>query len=138
GVGFALSHPELGDIFLNVTLIVIAMLGIIELLAARRLKVVDPGQAVRIDEIGVEAKSDDDQIFRRPADSPAEILEVLAHLLGDVQSARIMIAAYQQHTAPSRSFMLGEAPHHCRARIEVAPALEIGQWGVKLLAHRLE
>src|SRR5262249_29479549 len=45
----------------------VVVVGIVELLTARRFEIVDPSEAVLIDELGVEAKWDDDQIFRCPA-----------------------------------------------------------------------
>jgi hypothetical protein len=42
-VGFAFADAETGDVILHVAFVVVAMLWIIELLAARRFQVVDPG-----------------------------------------------------------------------------------------------
>jgi hypothetical protein len=59
-VGFAFADAELADVVLDIGLVAIGMSGIVELLAARCLQIVDPGQVIGIDEIGVEAKSDND------------------------------------------------------------------------------
>jgi hypothetical protein len=38
---------------------VVVVVGIVELLAARCFEIVDPSQSVAVDEIGIEAKSDE-------------------------------------------------------------------------------
>ena len=45
-VGLAFAHAEFGDVVLDVVLVVIGVIGIVELTAARRFQVVDPGQLV--------------------------------------------------------------------------------------------
>jgi hypothetical protein len=57
GVGFAFADAKPADVLLHVSLIVIGVIVVIELAAARRLQVVDPSQPVPVDEVGVEAKS---------------------------------------------------------------------------------
>ena len=74
-LAFAFADAEAGDVILHIAFVVVAMIWIIELLAARRFQIADPSQVMAVDEIGVEAKSTDDQIFRRPADGPAEVFE---------------------------------------------------------------
>ena len=59
GIRLAFADAETLDVVLNVFLVVIGVVFIIEATAARRLKVVDPGQTVGVDEIGVQAKSND-------------------------------------------------------------------------------
>src|SRR5262249_14743991 len=56
-VRFTFFHAELGDAALDITLVVIVVIRIIELLPARRFKIVDPGQAMAADEPGIETKS---------------------------------------------------------------------------------
>ena len=58
-IGLALPDAELGDVVLHVGFEVIGMIAITEILAAAGLQVVDPRQPVAVDELGVEAKSDD-------------------------------------------------------------------------------
>jgi hypothetical protein len=59
-IGFALADAEFLDVILHVTFVVVTMVGIIELTTARRFQIVDPSQPVRVDEVGVEAKSNYD------------------------------------------------------------------------------
>src|SRR6516162_6894135 len=63
-VGLDLALAVFADVVLHVGLEVVVMLGITEVLAAAGLQIVDPRQPVAVDEVDVEAKSDDDQIFR--------------------------------------------------------------------------
>jgi len=59
GVGLAFADAKFGDVGLHVVLVVVGVLFIVEATAARRFQVVDPGQIVGVDEISVEAKSND-------------------------------------------------------------------------------
>jgi len=66
-IGLDLALAGFTNVVLHIGLEVIGMIAITEILAATGLEVVDPRQPVAVDELDVEAKSDDDQIFRRPA-----------------------------------------------------------------------
>ena len=59
-IGLALAHAMFGDVILHVVLVVVGVVGIVEPAAARGLQVVDPGQVVVVDEVGIQAKSGDD------------------------------------------------------------------------------
>ena len=87
---------------------------------------------------GVQPKSGDDQIIRRPADRPGEVFEILAHGRGDVQPAGIVVAAQEQDPAPVGSFMGGEAAHHGDPRIQVAPSFHVCERDVELGADEFE
>ena len=58
-VGLDLAPAVFTNVVLHVGLEVIGMVAITEILAAAGLQVVDPRQPVAVDELGVEAKSDD-------------------------------------------------------------------------------
>ena len=58
-VGFAFAHAKAADVVLHVALVVIGVVGIVEQLPARRFQIVNPGQPMAVDEIGVEAKSNE-------------------------------------------------------------------------------
>src|SRR5258707_13080930 len=116
-VGFALPNTKFGDVILDVVLVMIVVARIVELLAARCFQIVNPSEAVLIDEIGVEAKSDDDQIFRRPADSAAEVFHILTHLAGDVQPAWVVVTTQQQHTAAASPLVRCKPSHHLGAAV---------------------
>jgi hypothetical protein len=92
-VGLALPHPELGDVVLYIPLVVISVARIIESTAARRFQVVNLGEIVGLDEIGVEPETLDDQIIRRPTDCSGQIVEVAPHRFADEQAAWIMVVA---------------------------------------------
>ena len=100
-VGFALADAEFGDVVLDVILVVVVVVGIIEPSAARRFQIVDPGQPCSSMKSALRPNRMMTRLCRRPADRAAEILQVLAHRLGDVQTAGIMIAAQQQHALAS-------------------------------------
>ena len=138
GVGFAFAYAELADVTLDVFLFVIRVPGIVEPPAARCFKVIDPCEPVPIDEGGVQAKSNDDQIFRRPADSAAEVFQVFAHRLGDLQTAGIVVAAEQQYTFLPARCPISEPPHHRRAGVEVGPTFQVRNRDVKLSTDRLK
>jgi hypothetical protein len=58
-VGFALADAKLGDVPLHVRLVMVVVLFVVELRTARRLEIVNPGEPVLVDELGVEAKSNE-------------------------------------------------------------------------------
>ena len=60
-IGLALLDAVFGDVVLHVILVVVFVLWVVETAAARRFQIVDPGQVMLVDEIGVEAKSGDDR-----------------------------------------------------------------------------
>jgi hypothetical protein len=62
-VGLAFPNAEFLDVVTHIRLVVIGVIGIAQLLAAGRSKIVDPSQSVPLDEVGVKAKSGDDQII---------------------------------------------------------------------------
>jgi hypothetical protein len=76
-IGLALTNAELGDVVLDVSLIVVVMVGIVELSAARRFQIVDPGQPMPVDEIGVKAKSYYTRLSGDQSTAPARSLRFL-------------------------------------------------------------
>jgi hypothetical protein len=58
-------------------------------------------------------KSLDDQVVRLPVDAPRvrKVGEVLPHGVGDVEAARIVVPAQQQHALPTFGLVPFESPH---------------------------
>ena len=87
-----------------------------------------------VDELGVEAKSDDDQIFRRPADSTARSSRFL-RIFSVMCSPPGSWSPHSNSTQRRPAASCLEPPHHRGAAIQIAPALEVSDRNVKFVAH---
>jgi hypothetical protein len=56
GISLAFADAKLCDVVLDVAFVVVVVAGVVELSAARRFQIVNPGQSVPVDEVSVQAK----------------------------------------------------------------------------------
>jgi len=98
-----------------------------QVLAGRGHQVLGPAQALGLDEVEVESEPIDDEVVREVASRGGHALDVRDHRAGDVQAARIVVAAVEQDAGLALVFALEEASHRAGSAVEACPTADIDQ-----------
>ena len=75
------------------------MVGIVELAATSRFQIVDPCEAMLLNEVVIQPKTVDFEIAGMPTSRLGQVFQVGAEEFRDMQAARIVIATVEQNDA---------------------------------------
>src|SRR5262245_2493788 len=132
GLDFPGAEPD--QVVLHIRLEVVGVPRIGQVLAGRGHQVLGPAQALGLDEVEVESEPIDDEVVREVAGRGGHALDVRDHRAGDVQAARIVVAAVEQDAGLALVFALEEASHRAGSAVEACPTADIDQWDRVALA----